>query len=111
MLDLIRDHLMQPDAVRAFISAYHKEINAGRDAAAAERGQGERRLGTLTAKLDGLYDAVADGLRTPGLLEKIEGLEAEKVELETRLDAPAPSPVRLHPNLADLYQEPRAPRD
>jgi hypothetical protein len=30
---------MQPDAVKAFITAYHQEINAGRDAAAAERGR------------------------------------------------------------------------
>jgi DNA invertase Pin-like site-specific DNA recombinase len=105
VLDLIRDHLMQPDAVRAFISAYHRDINAGRDAAAHERGRLERKHSALAAKLDGLYDAVADGLRTPGLLAKIEDLEAEKTLIEAGLDAPAPPPVRLHPNLAELYRE------
>ncbi len=38
-------------------------------------------------------------------MAKLEALEAEKAELETRLVAPTPSPVRLHPNLAELYRE------
>ena len=105
VLDLVRDQLMQPDAVRAFIAAYHGEINSGRDVAAAERGRIERDLRGVIRKLDGMYDAVADGLRTPGLLAKIEALERQNAELETQLEAPAPSPVRLHPNLADLYRQ------
>ena len=96
---------MQPHAVKAFVAAYHQEINASRDTAAAERTGVERELRTATRKLEGLYDAVAEGLRTPGLLAKIEALETQKGELEAKLDAPAPSPVRLHPNLAGLYRE------
>ncbi len=105
VLALVRDQLMQPDAVRAFIAAYHKEINAGRDDTAAERTRLEKELRTVTAKLEGLYDAIADGLRTPGLLAKIEGLEQKKTELEAGLEAPPLSPVRLHPNLAELYRQ------
>ena len=105
VLDLIRDHLMQPDAVKAFITAYHQEINAGRDVAAAERGRLEKELRAVTTKLEGIYDAVADGLRTPGLLAKIEALEEQKSVLEARLDTPPPSPVRMHPNLAELYRQ------
>ena len=71
----------------------------------AERGRIERDLRAVDRKLDGMYDALADGLRTPGLLAKIEGLERQKAELEAKLDAPGPSPVRLHPNLADLYRQ------
>jgi hypothetical protein len=48
---------------------------------------------------------VADGLRTPGLLARIEALEEQKSVLEAMLEAPAPSPVRLHPNLAELYRK------
>jgi len=32
-------------------------------------------------------------------------LEARKAALETQLATPAPPPVRLHPNLAQLYRE------
>ena len=56
-------------------------------------------------KLDGLVDAIADGLRAPDLQRRLDELGARKKELEVRLDAPALSPVRLHPNLADLYRQ------
>ena len=44
---------------------------------------------TVHSKLDGLYDAVADGLRTPGLLARIEALEADKAKI-----AGLPNPPR-----------------
>jgi site-specific DNA recombinase len=44
------------------------------------------------------------GLRTEGLLERIKGMEAEKDRLAAALDRPAPSPIRLHPNLAEIYR-------
>ena len=105
VLDLIRDRMMQPDAVKLFIEAYTREVNAGRAEAEASRGRQQRELATVAAKLDGLFDAIADGLRSPGLLAKVEALEAEKARLEAALAEPAPSPVRLHPNLSELYRE------
>ena len=104
VLDLVRDRLMQPDAVKTFVAAYMREINAGRDDAEAARGRLQRQLDTVGRKLEGFYDAVGDGLRTPGLLGKIQSLEADKSQLEAELAAPAPSPVRLHPNLAEVYR-------
>ncbi|MCW1918115.1 hypothetical protein NX862_05055 [Rhodobacter sp. KR11] len=56
-------------------------------------------------KLEGLYDAIAEGLRTPGLKERLEGLEARLKELGADLEAPAPSPVRLHPGMAEAYRK------
>jgi site-specific DNA recombinase len=104
VLDLVRDRLMEPNAVKAFVSAYHYGINAGRDAAAAERLLHEAKLVERQAKLQGLYDAVADGLRTPGLLAQLEALETEVACLQAAASAPAPSAVRLHPGLADNYR-------
>ena len=37
--------------------------------------------------------------------EEFDELGAHKKELEARLDAPAPPPVRPHPNPAVLYRE------
>ena len=104
VLNLFRVRLMQPAAVRAFIAAYHQEINSGRNAEAFRRQGHEKRLRQLDGKLDGLYDAIADGLRTPGLMARLEVLETERAGLEQDLAAPAPSPVRLHPGLADRYR-------
>jgi site-specific DNA recombinase len=92
VLDLIRDRMMQPDAVRAFVAAYTREVNAGRSEAEANQARQRQQAAALSAKLDGLYDAVAGGLRTPGLLAKIEGLEADRARLEVTLSRPTPSP-------------------
>jgi site-specific DNA recombinase len=104
VLDLIRDRMMQPEAVQAFVLAYTEEINASHRSAEIDRARQRKERAALGAKLDGLYDAIAEGLRTPGLLAKVEALEAEKARLEAAEADPAPSPVRLHPNLAELYR-------
>jgi site-specific DNA recombinase len=64
----------------------------------------QREHDRVKVRLDGLYDAIAEGLRTEGLLERIKTMEAEKARLAAALDRPAPSPVRLHPNLAEVYR-------
>ncbi|MFB9150962.1 recombinase family protein [Roseovarius ramblicola] len=104
VLDLLKDRLMQPDAVAEFVAVFTKEANGQRDAQAADRKRAQKDRDTLAKKLDGLYDAVANGLRTRGLLERLEGMEAELKALDAALAAPAPSPVRLHPNLAEQYR-------
>jgi site-specific DNA recombinase len=96
---------VQPDAIEAFVAAIHGEINAGSDATAADRTRAVRELDWRRKKLEGMYDAVADGLRTPGLLAKIEALEVEIAELEATLATPPPSPVRRRPNLTKVYCE------
>jgi hypothetical protein len=49
--------------------------------------------------------AIASGLRSAGLPARLDALEQEKADLARKLSAPPPSPVRLHPNLAELYPE------
>ncbi|MHA3980833.1 hypothetical protein ACW9UR_24540 [Halovulum sp. GXIMD14794] len=38
-------------------------------------------------------------------MEKVTALEEQKRSLEAALEAPAPSPVRLHPNLSEVYRQ------
>ena len=104
VLDLLRNRLMQPDAVAEFVRAFGDEMNAQRGDETATRSRQEAERAALKRKLDGLYDAIAEGLRTPGLKEKLEDLEARVTALDEALAAPAPSPVRLHPNLSELYR-------
>jgi len=47
---------------------------------------------------------IADGMRTAGLQSKLEGLEARLAQPDVELAVPAPSPIRLHPNLSELYR-------
>ena len=93
---MIRNRLMQPDAVAEFVAASSEELNARRGSVTDDRSR-QQRGGQLARKLDGLYDAVADGLRTPGLKERLEEMERRLAQLDAALATPAPSPVRLPP--------------
>ena len=56
-------------------------------------------------KLSGLIDAIADGLRAPGLQQKLDELEARKRQLtDTVSKTPSAAPA-LHPNLAEVYRQ------
>ena len=96
---------MQPDAVAEFISAFTSIANAERDGEAEMRQRLGLDLKKAEQRLQGLYDAIADWFRTPGLLEQLEDLEAHKIELKAKLSAPSPAPVRIHPGLATLYRK------
>ena len=105
VLDLLRNTLMQPDAVADFIAAYGKELNARRGAETADRSRLQSERAQIARKLNGLYDAVADGLRTAGLKERLEEMEGRLAQLDAALATPPPSPVRLHPNVGETYRK------
>ena len=44
-------------------------------------------------------------LRTPGLLGELQELEAERDRLVASVAEAEPTPVRLHPNLPELYRK------
>ena len=104
ILDALKSRLMRPDLVKEFVAEFHREINRlNRD---SEQGRGSRvkEMKTVSRKLDGLIEAIADGLRTPGLKARLIELEQRKQILEEELaHAPAPAP-RLHPGLAEVYR-------
>lgn len=104
VLGLVREKLMQPDAVAIFIEAYGREMNAGRAEETGRRTRLDTERAQAKRRLDGLYDAIADGLRTPGLKGKLEELEARIAEIDGALATPAPTTVRLHPNLSAAYR-------
>ena len=104
ILDALKDNLMHPDLVKEFIAAFHEEVNRMARSQNSEMAIKRRELAGVARRLDGLIDAIADGLRTPGLKSKLEDLEQRKVALDAEL-ARIPSPVpRLHPNLAEVYR-------
>src|SRR6266566_2195332 len=85
--------------------ARHREVTRQREGAELERSAAQSELAAVTRKLDGLVDAIADGLRGPDLQRRLDELGTRKKELGARLDTPVPPPVRLHPNLAVLYRQ------
>jgi site-specific DNA recombinase len=104
ILNALKCRLMAPDLVEEFIVAFHAETNKAIREAGTLNKVKEQELAKVTRQLDGLYDAIADGLRTAGLKEKLEDLEARKQELAAELAAQPAAPPLLHPNLAELYR-------
>jgi hypothetical protein len=80
------------------------EANAGRAEESATRTRLEAERAQVGRRIDGLYEAIADGLRTAGLKTKLEEMEARLAEVDAKLSAPAPSLVRLHPQLSQIYR-------
>ena len=100
----LRQRLMAPEMVEEFVAAYHEEVNRHRREATAGRAGKGRALAEVRRKLDKLIEALIEGYRTAGLQQKLEELEARKAALEQELTADPPPPVRLHPNLAQVYR-------
>jgi hypothetical protein len=99
----LRQRLMAPELVEEFVAAYHADVNrARRDETAARAGK-ERELAEVRRRLDKLIEALIEGYRADGLQQRLDDLEARKVALEQELAADPPPPVRLHPNLAQVY--------
>jgi len=104
VLSGLRNHLMAPDMVAAFIKTYHEEMQVERRAAIAGRAGAERQLKQVQGEIDNLIDAIAKGMFHPSMKVRMDGLEERKTVLEAGLNAmPDASPVALHPGIADIY--------
>jgi site-specific DNA recombinase len=103
VLDALRQRLMQPEAVEDFQRNLGNEVNKRRQELDRAKIVLEKELGQVSRKLKGLYDAIADGLRTPGLKEQLEELEALQLDLRAQIATAPPPQPRLHPKLADVY--------
>jgi site-specific DNA recombinase len=64
----------------------------------------QAELARVTKKLKGLYDAISDGLRTPGLKDQLLELEAHQAESNKLVESAPPPAPRLHPKLAEVYR-------
>ncbi len=104
VLELLQTRLMQPDAVAAFVREHAEQSNGAHQKAAETRSRLQAERTSLQRRLEGLYDAIADGLRTVGLKGKLEEMESRMAEIDAALASPAPDPVRLNPNLSELYR-------
>jgi DNA invertase Pin-like site-specific DNA recombinase len=105
VLSGLKTHLMHPDLVKEFIAEYHREINrANAERQAAQEGRKEE-LARVERQIRAIIEAIKEGLRTPAMKDELLALESRKVELTTALAEPPAPPIRLHPNLAEIYRD------
>ena len=104
ILNGLRERLMAPELVEEFVRNFQKEINLRRHEDEALRDAKRRELSDVTQKIKGLVDAIADGLRAPGLQQRLDELETRRVEIEQCLAARPTTPILLPPKLAEIYR-------
>src|SRR5689334_2027059 len=78
VLDALGRDLMQPQAVAVFVAEFTAEWNRLQAGISAGSEGKRRELQTVNRKLDELFDAIEDGLRSPGLQARLDALEARK---------------------------------
>jgi len=105
ILDTLKDRLMHPDVVGEFVREFHAELNRQRHQTELSLVQKRRDHDEVERKLKGLVEAIADGLRAPGLQSRLDELERRKATLAAELAAAPSTPLRLHPNLAEVYRK------
>ena len=104
ILEALHSELMQPDMVAEFVSAFTEEWNRLQAQVSSVNASRLRELETVRRKLGSLIDAIADGMRSAGLQQKLTELEQRRIVLEAEL-ASMPAPAsRLMPNLAEVYR-------
>src|SRR3974377_1779159 len=98
--------------VGEFIRTLNDEINPNRRDCGQRRHGLQREQRDLERRIDTLLDAFASGaLKGASVQAKLEALEARQGEVAKELAGVSEEPVRLHPNLPDLYyQKARAPQ-
>ena len=106
MLDALQNNLMDPEALSAFCDEYARERNRLQADASANRGSLERALATAKKDHSKLIDAIIAGVPADQVKGRMNALDAERLALEAKLSKePAPSPIRIHPKMAETYRE------
>ena len=105
VLDGLKDKLLHPDLIAAFVTEYQAEYNRLASNIAKDRSKAERKLSGVKRKIDQMIDRICDGMFHESMKDKLTALEQEKASLETELATmDADVPVRLHPGLSDVYR-------
>lgn len=100
----LKEQLMQPDAYKAFVAEFHREMNRLAATEDQERDRLTQDLGKVKREIARLIEAIKSGVPGESVKDELASLEASKRQLIAKIEAvPAPNP-RLHPNLAEMYR-------
>jgi site-specific DNA recombinase len=102
----IKEKLLAPDLVAAFITAFQAEVNRTARDSEARQAAARGELAAFERKIERLVAAIEDGLYDPSVKARLDALQLHKAAIKQEIDKqPAASALRLHPNLAELYRQ------
>lgn len=103
VLDGLKDRLLAPDVVAQAMRAYAEEMNRLNRERRASGDAWRAELAKVEKQIQGIVEAVKEGLFQRSMIAAMDALEARKAELTAQLaDAPADTPDML-PSAAQLY--------
>ena len=100
----LKSQLLEPDLLKEFIAEYHRQLNAGQATREAQWKSKEKELARIKQEIGELINAIKAGIHSPTLQTEFDELEGRKAALENELASDPPPPVRLHPNLSEVYR-------
>ncbi|MFC3183280.1 recombinase family protein [Cypionkella sinensis] len=106
VLNGLRESLLHPDLIAAFVEEYRRAFNATAADSTADRDKAQRDLAKVEKKIAGILAAIEDGMYHASMKVKMATLEEEKQALTRFLEiSPEPPALRLHPRMSDLYRQ------
>ena len=100
----LREKLMRRDLFEDFCREYVRELNRLRMEHRAGLSSARSELASADREIRKLVQAIKDGVSALSIKDELLSLEARKVELQSRLEAPE-IPELLHPRMSDVYRE------
>lgn len=111
VLDGLREKLLHPELIAAFVEEYRKAFNAAAGDRSGAQDNARRELKQIEKKIAGILTAIEDGMYHPSMKAKIADLENRKSQLTTFLeDSPGPPcPAAASAPVGPLPREDRKP--
>ncbi len=105
VLDGLKEKLIEPELVEAFIKEFNSEIARQGAERGSDRRRDEAKLRDVEKKIEAIVSAIEQGVLTESTRERLLDLESQKRALKEGLAKPTPAPYpALHPNLVGLYK-------
>ncbi|WP_330220246.1 MULTISPECIES: recombinase family protein [unclassified Sulfitobacter] len=106
VLNGLQHRLMDDKLLAVFCEEYTRHMNALRMAESGNRAKDEARLQKVIRELDRMIDAICDGVPAERVKDRMIALEAERAEIEKRLEAePKEEKPLLHPSMGERYRQ------
>ena len=101
----LKERLMDPELVSAFVEGYQEAMKEERDQAKTAKSQFEKRKADIDRKIAGIFKAIEDGLYEPSMKDRLGELKAQREALEAEFIAPEPTSIDilLHPRANEIY--------
>ena len=82
VLEMLKDHLMHPELVKKFITAFHDELNAESHSRAQLANQTRKELADVDRRLDGLIEVIVGGFRSVDLRTNLMACQLRNASLK-----------------------------